>query len=480
MSTAQKLNTLALTLLITGSIDSIRNLPASALFGSALIFFFAFSAVVFLIPSALVSAELAANADKSGIYHWTKLAFGDRMGFLAVWLQWINSVIWFPTILSFIAGTAAYLIDPALADNKMYLITVILASFWGLTLINLRGIRLSAIFSGICALFGLIFPMILIILLLAMWIYLGNPMQIHLTSQSMIPSWNTTDSWFALTAFMSGFLGMELAAVHISEVNKPKSTFPKALAISTIVIVLTMTLGSLSIAYVLPNHQINLVNGTIQTFSYFLRAYHLEFLTPILTCMLVIGSLGGTMSWIVSPARGMHQAAKENLLPAFFAKTNKHGMPSNLLIAQAILVSIVCLAFLLLPSVNGSYWFLSALSTQLYMIMYVIMFISAIRLKSRLNYKQDAFVIPGKRLGHLFVCLLGLLGCAITLLVGFIPPTNINVGGAFHYEMLFCISIVIMILPVLGFYYYQSWRKQQAVTSQPILGDVEAVEPSVS
>ena len=324
-----------------------------------------------------------------------------------------------------------------------------------------RSIRLSALFSSVCAILGLILPMLLIVTLLAIWIYLGNPMQIHLTSSSMLPKWSSIESWFALTAFMSGFLGMELAAVHINEVNKPKSTFPKALAISTIVIVFTMTLGSLSIAYVLPNAQINLVNGAIQTISYFLRAYHLDYLTPVLASLLVIGSLGGTMSWIVSPARGMHQAAKENLLPAFFAHTNKHGMPSNVLIAQAILVSLFCIAFLLLPSVNGSYWFLSALSTQLYMIMYVIMFIAAIRLKSRLTYKNDAFVIPGKRIGHLLTCLLGLVGCTITLIVGFIPPTNINIGSAWYYEMLFCISIVIMILPVLGLYYYQQFAKKK-------------------
>jgi len=120
------LNTFALTMLITGAIDSIRNLPASALFGSTLIFFFIFSAIVFLIPAALVSAELASNiSEKGGIYHWVKLAFGERVAFLATWLQWINTIAWFPTILSFIAGTAAYLIDPSLAQNKYYLVSVI-------------------------------------------------------------------------------------------------------------------------------------------------------------------------------------------------------------------------------------------------------------------------------------------------------------------------------------------------------------------
>src|SRR3990167_2950161 len=101
MNNVNKIKTLALTLLITGSIDSIRNLPTAALFGSTLIFFFAFAAITFLIPSALVSAELASNIKKGGIYQWTRQAFGEHIGFLAIWLQWINNVIWFPTILSF-------------------------------------------------------------------------------------------------------------------------------------------------------------------------------------------------------------------------------------------------------------------------------------------------------------------------------------------------------------------------------------------
>jgi amino acid transporter len=94
-----RITTVALVLLISGAIDSIRNLPTIALFGSSLIFFFVFSAIVFLIPAALVSAELSASyPKKSGIYHWTKLAFGKEMAVLSVWLQWINTMVWFPTI----------------------------------------------------------------------------------------------------------------------------------------------------------------------------------------------------------------------------------------------------------------------------------------------------------------------------------------------------------------------------------------------
>lgn len=462
----QKIKTLALTLLIIGSIDSIRNLPASALFGSTLIFFFIFSAIIFLLPSALVSAELSANVDEGGVYQWARLALGERAGFLTVWLQWVNNIFWFPTILSFIAGTAAYLIDPALAQNKLYLVSVILGLFWLLTVVNFKGIHLSSRFTSFCAIVGLIIPMTLIISLAVVWVCLGKPLQIHLTPANMLPDLKHMDNWIALTAIMLSFCGMELATVHIKEVDNPSKTFPRALAYSTIVILLTMMLGSLAIAFVLPYNQINLVNGTIESFTYFLSAYHLKWLIPVLTVMLAIGSFGGVISWVVSPIKGMSQAASHGFLPPMLAKLNCHGVPQRLLMLQAILVSLVCSAFLLLPSVNGSYWLLSALSTQVYILMYVLVFLSAICLRLKTNFKPGNFMIPGKKYGSLFVSILGLVGCVITLAVGFIPPSNLNIGSSAYYLTLFCSGMALMILPAGFFWWYQKTRSVRKVSAE--------------
>lgn len=455
MTTLSKLKTLALTLLITGAIDSIRNLPATALFGSTLIFFFIFAAITFLIPTALVSAELAANVDEGGIYQWTRLAFGERVGFLAVWLQWINNIFWFPTILSFIAGTAAYLIDPALAQNKYYLVGSILTLFWGLTLLNLKGIRVSAKLTSVCAVIGLIIPMTLIIALFIAWLVLGNPVQIHLTMQTIIPHWEGMESLFALTAIMLGFAGMELATVHIKDVDDPQRTFPKALGFSTLIILATMMLGSLAIAYVLPQKDINLVNGTIQTFAYFLKAYHLSWLTPILTLMLVIGSLGGIISWVISPIKGIAQAAQHGFLPPTLQQHNSHGVPQNLLLFQGVLVSLFCLAFLFLPSINASFWLLTALATQLYMMMYVVMYLAALRLRTNATEGGCGFKIPGGRFGTYLTCTLGLIGSAITLVVGFFPPSSMNIGSNAYYEVLFCLGLAVMLMPAFLFIRYQ-------------------------
>ena len=260
-----KLSTFALVMLIIGAVDNIRNLPAAALFGSTLIFFFIFSAIVFLIPSALVSAELASSwTEKGGICYWIKLAFGDRCAFMAIWLQWIANLVWFPTILSFLAGVVAYLINPELVHSKFYVISVILIIFWSLTLINLKGIHVSAKFVAFCTITGMAIPMALIIGLAIAWVLLGHPLQVNFNASTLWPSFSHINSWVSLTAIMTAFAGMELSAVHIKEINNPQKTFPRALYISVWLILATMILGSLAIAIVLPKDQINLVNGVMQ------------------------------------------------------------------------------------------------------------------------------------------------------------------------------------------------------------------------
>lgn len=452
---SEKISVLALVLLITGAIDSIRNLPATALFGSTLIFFFIFSALVFLIPVALVSAELASSwsEEEGGIYSWVKHAFGENVAFFTIWLQWINTLVWYPTILSFIAGTLAYLINPELAQNKYYLISIILIIFWSLTCVGLSGLRASASFAGFCAIFGMILPMGFIILLAFIWLLKGNPIAIDMGLSHLLPQWKDSQSWVSLTAIMTSFLGMELAAVHVRNVNNPQKNFPRAMFFSVLLILFTMIFGSLAIAFVLPNEKISLIDGVMRAFDNFLQAYHLSWIMPILVILLLIGSLGSMINWIISPAKGILMAAKNNFLPQFMCKLNKHGVASRVLLVQAIIVTLLCGGFLLLPSVNAIYWLFTDLSTELYMMMYVLMFIAAWQLKRKFTHIKRPFTIPGGKTGYYLTCILGLIGCSITLFVGFIPPEQaIDVGGAAHFRKIFTIGIISMLTPAFLLY----------------------------
>ncbi len=465
---AAKLSTFALVMLIIGAVDNIRNLPAAALFGSTLIFFYVFSAIVFLIPSALVSAELASSwTDRGGICHWVKLAFGDRCAFMAIWLQWIANLVWFPTILSFLAGVIAYLINPELVHSKLYVISTILIIFWSLTLLNLKGIHVSAKFISFCTIAGMAIPMALIIGLGIAWVFLGHPLQVSFTAATLWPSFSHIDSWVSLTAIMTAFAGMELSAVHVKEINNPQKTFPRALYISVWLILMTMILGSLAIAVVLPKDQINIVNGVMVAFTSFFASYHITWLMPIITVMILLGTFGSIVSWVISPAKGLLQAAQLGFLPDFFQRVNKHGVAANLLITQAVIVSFICLAFLLMPSIGGSYWLLTALNIQLYMIMYVMMFIAAIYLRYKYADVPRPFAIPGGKVGVWLACLLGLIGCSTTLIVGFVPPAGLDVGSIFSYELIFISGMVVTILPTVFFYLYQ--KKTSCVLSADVV-----------
>ncbi|TNF65922.1 MAG: amino acid permease [Gammaproteobacteria bacterium] len=464
MSTA-KIGFFMLAMLMAGAIDNMRNLPTTALFGTYLPFFFIFAALFFFIPVALVSAELASTYTEKGhvgIYGWVYEAFGDKIALLAIWFQWINTVFWFPTVLSYLAANIAYLISPELVNFKLYLITTMLVLFWIITIINLKGLRISAEVASICTVIGVVIPMALIIILAIIWLIIGNPSELHFTLQNTLPFHNGHQQLLTLTAIITSFLGLELATVHIRSVRDPKKTVPKALIFAMIFVLITMGFGSLSIAMVVPKHQLNLVAGVFQSFQNFLNHFHIGFLLPILVIMILVGSLGTMINWIISPARGLMHAAEDGFLPLFLQKRNKANAPGRILISQAILVSIISLAYLLMPSVNGSYWLLTDLSTQIYVMMYVLMFLAAIKLHYKHPNIEHPFCIPGKTAGMWIVTVMGLIGTTITLAVGFIPPENIDVGSKIHYEIIFISGLLIAILPVSILYFYKSLNYRSA------------------
>ena len=90
-------------------VTSLRGLPLLAKEEMTMFAYLVFTVVFYLIPASLVSAELGgAFADKKGgIYAWVGKAFGVRWGFLAIWLQWIQNVVWYPVALTFGAAALA-------------------------------------------------------------------------------------------------------------------------------------------------------------------------------------------------------------------------------------------------------------------------------------------------------------------------------------------------------------------------------------
>lgn len=444
----KKIGLFVLTMFIVGSIDSLRNMPSNAMFGAPLIFFFIVASITFLLPIALISAELTSyHPEKNGIYQWIHEAFGEKVAFMGIWLQWINTATWYPSILSFIAGGIAYLLDPALATSKLFTVTIILTVFWSLTLLSIKNFSLSAGFTTFCTIMGFVLPLCVMTALAFFWHHDHHAMQIHLQWHTIIPQFSHINNWISLTTVVTAFLGMELATVNVQNIKNPKRNYPVSVISASLIILITMIVGSLAIAIVIPQKQIGLTTGIFQTFEYYLDAFHLKSWVYIIGALIVLASLGEMMNWIISPARGLQQAAENGNLPKIFAKNNAHGMPANIIILQAVLVSAVCLAFTLFKSINNIYWLLTDLSTELYVMMYVLMFLSAIVLHYKHKHIQKPFCIPGGTIMKWILCLLGLISCIITLAIGFIPPCELNFGGIADYAAVFAGGLLLLCVP---------------------------------
>lgn len=438
------LSVFSLVMINVIAVDNLRSLPISAEYGFALVFFYLLAGILFFIPTALVTAELATGwPSTGGVYVWVREAFGKPWAFFVIWLQWIYNVVWYPTMMAFLAGMFAYLFDPHLANNKIYMLVVILVMFWLATLINSFGMKASSYMSTIGALIGTIIPMVCISLLGIVWMVMGKHEQITTNWHSLLPSFTNFKNLSFLVAILFGLIGMEMSAVHAEDVRNPQRDYPRALLYSTILILTTLILASLAIAIVVPHQQISLVTGMIQAFTIFFKAFHISWMVPILVILVVIGGLSGVSTWIIGPTKGLLVASRDGSIPPLFQKQNKFGAPIALLITQAFIVTLISTVFLFMPTVTSSYWILSALTAQLALIFYIFLFATAIRLRYSQPNRERAYKIPGGNKVMWLVAGAGILVCLAVISFGFLPPPNIKIGSIIHYEAFLIIGCLL-------------------------------------
>ncbi|MFC1643801.1 amino acid permease [Candidatus Omnitrophota bacterium] len=444
-------------------ICTLRGLPVMAKEGLALVFYYAVAAIFFLIPVSLVTAELATGwppKGPGGVYIWVNEAFGPRWGFLAIWLQWIENVIWYPTALSFLAATLAYIYDPSLASNRLYLIIVILVAYWGGTFANFRGMKTSGVISTIGVIGGVFIPGIFIIALGIIWLLTGKPSEIVFSARSLIPDVTNIDNIVLLAGALLIFSGIEVSAVHAQEVRDPKRDYPRATFFAAITAIVVLTLGSLAIAIVVPQKDISLVSGLMEAFRLMLDKFGLRWLIPLIAILISMGAIGELCSWIIGPSKGLLTTAKQGNIPPFFQRVNEKGVPVNILLVQAVIVTGLAFVFLLMPTVSSSYWILSALCIILYLIMYIILYAAAIRLRYSRPEVPRAYMIPGGTIGMWVVAGVGILGAFFTLVIGFFPPSQLKTGNVYFYEGFLIIGTVIMcIVPlVVSYFKNPAWK----------------------
>jgi amino acid transporter len=438
-----------------------------AVYGWTSIFWYVAGTLLFLLPISLVAAELATSLPGAGgVYTWIRRAFGERTGFLGIWCEWASNIVWFPAILSFVAATLAYAFDPALANNSAYLVIVMLSVFWILTLLNFLGTRFSAFLSSFGSLVGTILLQALLFILAGAYVLRGSPIQIPFTPQALVPEFSWT-SLPLLATMIVMFAGMEMVGYHAAEVRNPARSYPRAILLACFSILILSVVGTLAIAIVVPLDQLNLAAGLMQAFSDFLAAFNLESWVPVVAVLAALGAIATISTWMYGPAKGIQTVAQQGNLPPVFQKVNKNGAPMHVMLISTICGSLFILMFLFIPSVNASYWVLSALTTQVLTVMYSLCFASALKLRySQPNLKRP-YKVPGGKVGMWLVCGAGLFATLFALTIGFIPPEGVASGDELKYVIFMITGFILLSCPPFLFMALkkESWRSARSERS---------------
>jgi len=430
------------------AVVALRWLATAARTGPSSLTLWALAALLFFLPQGLAVLSLATRyPEEGGIYRWTRRAFGDFHGFFCGWCYCVSNLVYYPSLLIFAAGTAAYVLGPDyqwLSQRHWFTAPMALALLWTGIGANLRGLDVGKWVHNLAAICVGLPAMLLVTLAAAHYWRAGsaNP----LSAQALTPTWDLgTVSFWSTIAF--AFAGLELAPVMSGEIRDPRRLVPKALYISAGLIALVYMAGTAAVLVVVPAAEVNVVTGPLQTMDAVARRAGLGSATPLVAALLAAGALGQTAAWLAGSARIPFVAGLDRFLPPAFAKVHpRWRTPHVALLAQGALASLFLLLSLPGGTVAETYLLLAELAVIIYFVPYLYLFLCMIRLRESSaivgaglappgagqhspelidDAGAAAFAVPGGKAGAWVAGLAGMATALVAIVVSLIPSAEV-------------------------------------------------------
>lgn len=434
-----------------GITTTLHGLSPLATYGLGAVFFLLLAVLAFLVPAGMAATELATGWPRDGgVFVWVSEAFGEDAGFFATWLQWLQDVIFWTVILTGSAAMLAFGLGwPGGAENKLYIVAVVVGTIWLTTLLTVLGIRSTGWVGTFGSLAGTILPGVALMVFASVYLVQGHPSNISFSAGGLVPDLADPGNLaFAISTIMV-FAGIELMGTRVREIEDPARTYPRAtftaIAMATLLLVPTV----LSIAVLVPAGELNITAGIVQAIqAVFNSVWHLSWVPALFAIALLIDAIGEIGGWMAGTPVAMATAADRGFLPAYLSRIT-HESARPMLVTQAAIGSMISVVFIFVPTVESVFWVLAALLVQLYLLTYMLLFASVWRLRRIQPEQPRGWRIPGGRVGIAMVCSIGLAFSAAAFGVGFVPPRALGVGTANHLAVLGCGLGISLLVPTV-------------------------------
>jgi amino acid transporter len=406
----------------------LRWVATSAKAGLSSLVLWALAALLFFIPQGIAVIALASRfPEEGGVYAWTRRTFGEWNGFLCGWCYWVNNVLYYPNLLISTAVIATYAIGKGgtpLGESWAYVLSVSLAALWLAAVLNIVGLGTGKWLHNIGGVAAYVPGVMLILLGVAAIV--ARPSANAFTAATVVPDVTDLSTLNLWASIAFAFAGLELSSTMGEETANPKRDLPRSIVIAAPLIAAAYILGTLSVLWLVPTKDINIVSGFLQAISVGSAAASpaLVWLAPVAAMLYTLSNVAGVGAWLSGPARVAFVIGLDRYFPPAFGKVHPHWRtPYVAILVQAVLATIFLLVSQLGKGSTVEHAYLVLLDTQLlvYFIPYVYLFLCLLR---QARAPSGSGRLPGGRAG---ATLAGVCGLAITvfaMIVASIPPAD--------------------------------------------------------
>ncbi|MBP2058934.1 amino acid transporter [Lactobacillus colini] len=459
-----RLTALKLFAMTSSMVISINELAPFGKTGPTALFYILLAGILWFIPITQMAGEMASvdGWEKGGIFTWVKGTLGDKTGWLALFYQWVHITIGMNTMMLVIIGSLSLTLDmPQIDSNPGIRFVLMMIILWGITLFELVGIKKIGRIAEWLFAIGIALPVVLLIVAFFVYLAQGRPIHYSLNWSTVFPHQINGTTLVEFVPFILAFCGGEASAPHVRYLEHPKkySNVMWALAITAMTFDL---LGSMAIGMTVPKGEIANSSGFVFAFGHLLNSIGLpgELLEKVIGIMLACGIIGELGNWLAGPSQGMFEAAKEGYMPAFFAKSTKRDVPMNLIVLQSLIVTASTIVLTLSSGGNADFAFNVSLAstTAQYLIVYIIMLIGFIVLKSKHKDLKRSYHMTKNNTWAIVLAFIALFITIIAFFVSFIPAAGTPgyLRGT-YVAIMIGICIVVTILPLIIYHYHKNF-----------------------
>lgn len=384
------------------------------------------AALLFFVPQGLAVIQLAADfPDEGGIYAWTRTQLGEAHGFVCGWCYWINNVLYYPSLLLSAAVMATFVIGQGttgLADNWTYVLSFTVIGLVGAVGLNVVGVGTGRWLQNIGGL-SVFLPGILLVTLGAYRFFSGGTANV-ITAAELKPDLGNLPMLNLWATIAFAFAGLELSSTMASEIRDARRNLPRSIYLTAPAVALVYIVGTLSMLWLVPREQINVVAGPLQAISNG-AGRNGWWLVSMIALLLAVSRIGGVGAWLVGSSRVAFVVGLDRYFPEAFSRIHPRWRTPHIAILVQGAIAVIFLLLSVLgkgTTVETAFLILIDMSLLIYFVPYLYLFVCLVTHCWRTRNRR--LLIPG---GWFGAVLAGSSGFGITLfamVVALFPPAG--------------------------------------------------------